>query len=240
MPRYDLTNQKFGSIKVLYEDINRPKKGTRRYWWCKCNKGHEFSLATSTLTSPSLSRKKCKKCLSKNPKYNLLGHQFGDLTVIKSVTKNNKKFWLVKCKCGNKKLYITTSLTRKNGIKHCQRCAVWTGYKEISGTYWTRIQQSAKKRNLRFNLKIEYVWDLFEKQNRKCALSGVDINFYSKYNRNCKKQKASLDRINSKKGYIKGNVQWVHKDINFMKQSKSNEEFIIYANLITKIHPRNV
>jgi hypothetical protein len=37
---------------------------------------------------------------------------------------------------------------------------------------------------------------------------------------------ASLDRIDSSKGYIVGNVQWVHKDINFMKFTFSESRFI--------------
>ena len=37
---------------------------------------------------------------------------------------------------------------------------------------------------------------------------------------------ASLDRIDSKKGYIKGNLQWVHKDLNIMKNSYPNQYFI--------------
>ena len=32
--------------------------------------------------------------------------------------------------------------------------------------------------------------------------------------------------MNSIKGYIEGNIQWVHKDINMTKQSLSSEEFI--------------
>jgi len=41
-----------------------------------------------------------------------------------------------------------------------------------------------------------------------------------------KQQTASLDRIDSSKGYIEGNVQWVHRKINMMKQSYTQEEFI--------------
>jgi hypothetical protein len=43
---------------------------------------------------------------------------------------------------------------------------------------------------------------------------------------------ASLDRINSKKGYTKDNVQWVHKWINFMKQDLDEEEFITFCEAI--------
>ena len=36
----------------------------------------------------------------------------------------------------------------------------------------------------------------------------------------------SLDRIDSSKGYEENNVQWVHKDINLMKNKYDNKYFI--------------
>lgn len=47
-----------------------------------------------------------------------------------------------------------------------------------------------------------------------------------------KNRTASLDRIDSSKGYLENNVQWVHKDINWMKQDYSHEEFLQYCKLI--------
>ena len=35
-----------------------------------------------------------------------------------------------------------------------------------------------------------------------------------------------LDRIDSSKDYTLDNIQWVHKDINFMKRSLSQEAFL--------------
>ena len=43
---------------------------------------------------------------------------------------------------------------------------------------------------------------------------------------------ASLDRIDSNKGYIKGNVQWVHKDVNTMKMDHTQEEFIKICTMV--------
>ena len=45
---------------------------------------------------------------------------------------------------------------------------------------------------------------------------------------------ASLDRIDSSKGYIEGNVQWVHQNINMMKNKFDNQYFIEMCKLITK------
>jgi hypothetical protein len=41
-----------------------------------------------------------------------------------------------------------------------------------------------------------------------------------------------LDRVDSSKGYIEGNVQWVHKTINLMKQSFNQKEFIHFCKLV--------
>lgn len=72
---------------------------------------------------------------------------------------------------------------------------------------------------------------LFVNQKQLCALSHLPLEM---------KSTASLDRIDNARGYIKGNVQWVHKDINFMKQDLSQEEFIEYCQLISQTHePKN-
>lgn len=43
---------------------------------------------------------------------------------------------------------------------------------------------------------------------------------------------ASLDRIDSSKPYIIDNIQWVHKDINFMKRTYSHDYFIKLCKLV--------
>ena len=55
-----------------------------------------------------------------------------------------------------------------------------------------------------------------------CALSGVKLIMPTSKN----KATASLDRIDSTKDYTLDNVQWVHKDINRMKNVYTQEYFI--------------
>ena len=92
------------------------------------------------------------------------------------------------------------------------------------------LRQNAKDRKLDFDLDIKYVWKLFLKQNRKCALTGETLKFSTK----CWSHDAtaSLDRIDSLKGYVKGNVQWVHKEINMMKQQYSMDMFLDWCKKI--------
>lgn len=82
---------------------------------------------------------------------------------------------------------------------------------------------------------MEQAWNLFLQQNKKCALSGIDIQFAKKTGKDWyKNTTASLDRINSKLGYNLNNVQWVHKHVNFMKLQTPNDEFIKWCYLITQ------
>lgn len=132
------------------------------------------------------------------------------------------------------------SLLRKFNIKLEKRDRIygknhkqWTGYMEISGTYWCQIKGSAKDRNICIAITIEDIWNKFIEQNRKCALSGVELTFgegSDKY----KNTTASLDRINSSKGYTIDNIQWVHKQINTMKMNLDQDIFIDWCNLISK------
>lgn len=107
-----------------------------------------------------------------------------------------------------------------------------TGYKDLSGTHWRRIVSGAKNRGLDFSISIDSTYQLFLDQNKKCKLSGVDITL-SPLHRDQSDSTASLDRIDSSKGYIEGNVQWVHKNVNIMKQAMSDKEFIDWCKKIS-------
>lgn len=112
----------------------------------------------------------------------------------------------------------------------------YTGCDFISGKYWSTVKRGARKRSLEFSITIEYARNLFLKQNRKCALSGIELIFPTSsttYNGT-----ASFDRINSDLGYIEGNCQWVHKDINIMKMHFQEDYFIDICHKIAEIHPK--
>lgn len=106
----------------------------------------------------------------------------------------------------------------------------------VCGTLTTYLRRKARERNLEWALSEEYLWDLFCSQDSKCALSGVDIVLTTKRNKHNNLDRtiltASLDRIDSSKGYVVGNVQWLHKTINIMKQSLSDSDFITWCKLI--------
>lgn len=168
-----------------------------------------------------------------------VGKKNNFLIPIKEVlNETGRRRWRCLCDCGKEKLIAPTHFCSGQS-KSCgclnnrtrSNHPSWTGFGEISGAYFSEIKGNAIERHHIFDITIGYIWDLFIKQNRKCALTGVEITF-------AKKGKmfktASLDRIDSQKGYVEGNVQWVHKDINWLKNKFDQDYFIEMCKLVAQ------
>lgn len=194
-----------------------------------------------------------------NSKYDKIfkkGQRFKKWIIIgEKVEFNNKReaFILCKCKCGLEKL-ISCYYLNKGLSTGCFNCghgnkgennAKWKGYKEIPGSVISRIKSRSKRTNLKVKITGKDIYNQWIKQNKKCALSGLDIDFIntntgnstrkeSKYDLICS---ASVDRIDSTKGYIKDNIQIIHKDINFMKNNYDEKYFINMCKLIAEKQP---
>ena len=174
----------------------------------------------------------------------LSGQTFGDLYVIQRDLSNIKRVnFLCKCKCGETKSifshYLTSGKSRTCGCSKYltgSRSNSWKGCGDITGHHFAHIRNQAKIRSLEFNLTIEYLWELFKNQNQKCNLTDLPLSFVSN---KIQSRTASLDRIDNDKGYIEGNVQWIHKDINYMKRTLSQTRLIDYCRLIINKHPNN-
>jgi hypothetical protein len=103
----------------------------------------------------------------------------------------------------------------------------------IPSRYFYSLYNGATRRNIEFNITIDQIWVKFEQQEKKCAISGLNINF-PEFGQKATSQTASIDRINSDIGYIIDNIQWVHKDINKMKWELSQDRFLELCRIITE------
>jgi len=161
-----------------------------------------------------------------------IGERYGKLLVIDIVDnpreRGDTKLFKCLCDCGK------TTITRKYSLHsgHAKSCSciisesLYRGVKDLSLEFFNSYKKDAEKRKISFNLTIDEAFDIFTKQNSKCALTGLDI----KFNKNNKLRTASLDRINSNLGYFKGNVQWTHKIANKIKMDwQESEMFDVLA-----------
>lgn len=115
----------------------------------------------------------------------------------------------------------------------------WRGVGRLNSAQLSKLKKPTNKTHHIVDITLEDMWDLFLAQNGKCALTGIELILPYDENHNPVSTKlitASLDRIDSNKGYIKGNIQWIHKYINIMKNCLNQEDFIILCNMVSRLH----
>jgi len=242
-----MIGKKYGQWKILKREENS-NQGQKR-WLCQCSCGSERIFTTSYLNSGqptwcSDCREKYKEEVEKATIEKYLNKKIGDFVVIKYLGKNKYKSreWLCKCKCGNERIFRTSMLSGNGVVKatQCKECYKQSVelknrvYNYIPNRFWYKLLNVSKRRKKEINITKKYLYNIYEQQNKKCALTGVDLYFTdlrTNYNRYTN---ASLDRIDNSKGYIKGNLQWLEKRVNMMKQQYSQDEFIEVCKMVTK------
>lgn len=174
---------------------------------------------------------------------------------------DNRRMLRIRCpECGR---VIAIRKTKYRDYRSCGRCRFviqnrrnlgkHRGVGDLTRTYYNYFRNTARRRDIPFTVSIEYLWELAEKQDMKCALTGLPVVFPTIQNgsgnwtldANAQQRMrtgagrievASLDRIDSSKGYAEGNVQWVNKWVNLMKNGLSQEEFIHLCHLVASQH----
>lgn len=159
---------------------------------------------------------------------NMIGRRFQKLLVIKQMaSENHKKMWLCKCNCGGERIAPTKGLINNT----ITSCGCWRmAYNDIPGKYFSGLKRGAEVRNLEFSITIEDIWNKYIEQNKNCALTNIELKFSNKSNIHT----ASVDRINSKIGYVLNNIRIVHKKINMLKRDMEDSEFFSWCKKVTE------
>ena len=229
----DIIGLKYNDLTIIgIEDFAKEYKNstrTRLQVLVKCDCGHQFSVTYQKLKTGQ--PKSCRACAYKKLHRVQVGEVFDKLTVIGyTQSKDGRSLVQCQCQCGTKvNIRVGVLLQNQTNNCGCARRGRWFGVEDLSATFFYRIKRGAKIRNLDFEVTMEYLWDIYIKQGRECALTGVPISFNVK---TTGKNTASLDRIDSSKGYLIGNVQWVHKNINIMKREIPQLEFIQLCQMV--------
>lgn len=194
----------------------------------------KFDISKTTLARIR-KRRKCKalsvlKRKMKPYDGDLIGKTFGKLTIgdlrVKDGVAGRRWVAVCKCSCGKEGIERLPGVLLRGESKSCgcgrneirkygSANPAFKGAGDISGGRWSIYRCQARKRKLSFNINAAYGWKLFLAQKGRCVLTGLDLSFPKTSHGAAT---ASLDRIDSSKGYVKSNVQWVHRDINLMKR----------------------
>ncbi len=81
------------------------------------------------------------------------------------------------------------------------------------------------------DLDTSYMLDLWHKQEGKCYYSGLDLHVH-KYGDKRRPLSPSIDRVDSQKGYIKGNVVWSAWICNAGKSTLSVQGYIQICRMV--------
>lgn len=180
-----------------------------------CGKVVEFSHKASA--HKMLARKNCRNC--KRDYRNIDSREV-------DIYKNEIGKWCSICSgCGVEQAYTRKDHAKQSSLAdwQCKKCVSSSkGFSEnkLVGDrtrVYRKFKKSAFNRNLEFDLTEE---NFYRDYNGICSLTGweIDISY--------KNQTASVDRIDNSKGYILGNVQWVHSRINMSRGKQELEDFI--------------
>ena len=122
-----------------------------------------------------------------------------------------------------------------SGRKSCAACKIQKASSRISKSYESYLcnlhsqsksgnAHGSRNRKLDWQITAQDLVKMWEKQNGKCALSGVYLTHH-KDGSGAKEYNASIDRISGEKGYTVQNTQLVCYRINLMKHTLSEDLF---------------
>lgn len=182
-------------------------------------------------------------CLNKGK--SCIGIRYTDWTVLryarhtldKKTGYNKVAYWWCRCEgCGREFEVIADNVARGLSVG-CVECGkkkncgsgnpYWKGCGEIPSSLWTKYRHGAKSRGIDFSLTLEDMSRQWEVQKGICPFTGEKLVMVVA--NACGKKKlgkfldempiASLDRIDNMRGYDVGNVMWVHKAANMMRNA---------------------
>ena len=119
----DLTGQRFGKLVVQHVATERLPDGTEKeiraddgrvLWECLCDCGNTILVPSTQLVAGY--RKSCN-CLSRPPRKEWIGRQFGKLTVIEYAGKwSGAHHWKCRCTCGNETVVSQSNLQNEHTL----------------------------------------------------------------------------------------------------------------------------
>lgn len=187
----------------------------------------------------------------------LTGKVFGRLTVVRRVFRTGSRNALWECACVCQKAVVANSRSLRTG--HTTSCGCMritaTRANQVASVIklvtsktdeemainrtMTEYQGAAKKRGFLFELNTVEFTTLVRGSCHYCGTAPFS-GFAPRSSRRGKVLLNGVDRVNSKKGYVKGNVVSCCKHCNKAKLDRTAEEFLTHCRKVVAHHERHV
>ena len=147
-------------------------------------------------------------------------------------------------KCREVKSINEFQFNRRNSIKeyrlaYCNSCRKKQSYLNLNKDLQSllknklnRIKRFQLKNNINYNLDLEYILDLYNKQNGNCFYSIIPMQIV--VGNGFQQNTISFDKVIPEKGYIKGNIVLCTTRFNTIKSNLTLQELEYYMPLIYK------
>lgn len=177
----------------------------------------------------------CRNCKARDRGVQIeIGKKYKHWTVLEGPIsdKNQNLLWKVQCDCGKINFHPGRFILDPDHYFQCRECAdkerndrplleLDDGtLSKLGVCRFNKIKRGALSRNIEFDVTIDYLWKLFLEQKQICAITGDYLKTI---------KEASLDRIDSQRGYVEGNVQWVTKQANLSKHTMTMDELYCFC-----------
>lgn len=159
----------------------------------------------------------------------------------------NEKVLCTKCNIYKDKTEFYKSRNKKNTLGLTYICAICSKqtiheYRNTDTGFWVGVWNnlisSAKKRGLEVEITKDDVLALWENQKGLCSVTGLPMEKVKALKTTRARYKnlyrASVDRIDSEKGYTKNNIRLVCAHVNIMKMDLTDEQLKFWCESILK------
>lgn len=171
----------------------------------------------------------CGDTMRKIPPSEYLGKKYGRWMILfDAIDPRRHPRVVAQCDCGEvhsvdkgNVLYGVSTGCSRCGRKAGSQNPNWKGHIDIPANLFGILKKSAEVRNIAVDVTMQDLQEAWDIQGGRCAISGMPIFLGGKE----KGYTASVDRIRQQEGYTKSNIQWVHKDVNLMKNRFSEDYF---------------
>lgn len=228
------------------KDPDKFRKNIDGSWYYKCNNCHQWKIETefgcdNYCKARHRHATRCKECL------HLINHYSKGYKNFYIPPFKDNKLYCTGCnkyksieEFGNKQSAKNRNC-KNNFCKECQNTWINEYYKKLNNNpekaldkiFKIRLaaaKKRADKKKLDFDIDLDYMYYLWNKQKGLCNISKLPMSFLFRNDKN--KYVVSVDRIDSSKGYTKDNVQLVCNIFNKMKLDLSMTEFTTFCKII--------